>query len=50
VKELEDVLNEAVKEERLPVHDSPEIRASISRQMAVLRHLDSKRSIFDKVK
>ena len=49
LKEAEAVLNEAVIEERLPVHDSAEIRASIVRQAAALRNIDSKRSIFDKV-
>ena len=42
-------MNQTTQEERLPVHDCSEIRASISRQMAALRNLDSKRGIFDKV-
>ena len=39
----------ATKEERLPVHESVEIRTLLSRQMVVLRNLDTKRSIFEKV-
>jgi hypothetical protein len=50
LKEAEAILNEAVIEERLPVHDSAEIRASIVRQVTTLRNIDSKRSVFDKVR
>ena len=50
LKEAEAILNEAVVDERLPVHDSAEIRASIVRLVAVLRSIDSKRSVFDKVR
>ena len=49
LKEVEAVLNEVVIDDKLPVHDAAEIRASIVRQMTMLRNLDAKRGIFDKV-